>query len=148
MRIQKNSQYLKRRFGRRICPFNKDLELPLEFRGPKDSMTYTSSFEEQYELIAAAVDEIAERVRVLGGKNRATLKEFINSSQIEEDVGSFPDVDSMLGNLLSDHETIVKTLRKNIKKCQDLDDEGTANFLKDKMEQHEKIAWMLRSFIV
>jgi starvation-inducible DNA-binding protein len=105
-------------------------------------------FEEQYELISASVDELAERVRAVGGKTRATLKEFINSSEIKEDVGSFPDADTMLGNLLSDHETIIKTLRKNIKECQDLEDEGTANFLTDKMEEHEKMAWMLRSFIV
>jgi starvation-inducible DNA-binding protein len=105
-------------------------------------------FEEQYELIDASIDEIAERVRTLGSKTRATLKEFINSSQIQEDIGSFPNADTMLSNLLSDHETIIKTLRKNIKECQELNDEGTANFLTDKMEQHEKMAWMLRSFIV
>lgn len=105
-------------------------------------------FEEQYELISASIDEIAERVRAVGGKTRATLKEFINSSQIGEDVGSYPDADTMLGNLLSDHETIIKTLRKNIKECQDLNDEATANFLTEKMEEHEKMAWMLRSFIV
>jgi starvation-inducible DNA-binding protein len=105
-------------------------------------------FEEQYELISAAVDEIAERVRAVGGKSRATLKEFMNSTQIKEDVGSFPDADNMLQNLLSDHETIIKTLRKNINECQELDDEGTANFLTDKMEEHEKMAWMLRSFII
>jgi starvation-inducible DNA-binding protein len=105
-------------------------------------------FEEQYELLATAVDEIAERVRAVGGKSRATLKEFISSSQIKEDVGSFPDADTMLGNLLSDHEVIIKTLRKNINECQELDDEGTANFLTDKMEEHEKMAWMLRSFII
>jgi starvation-inducible DNA-binding protein len=104
-------------------------------------------FEEQYELLATAVDEIAERVRAVGGKSRATLKEFLSSSQIKEDVGSFPDADTMLGNLLSDHEVIIKTLRKNINECQDLNDEGTANFLTDKMEEHEKMAWMLRSFI-
>jgi starvation-inducible DNA-binding protein len=105
-------------------------------------------FEEQYELLATAVDEIAERVRAVGGKSRATLKEFTSSSQIKEDVGSFPDADTMLGNLLSDHEVIIKTLRKNINECQDLNDEGTANFLTDKMEEHEKMAWMLRSFII
>lgn len=105
-------------------------------------------FKEQYELLATAVDEIAERVRAVGGKSRATLKEFISSSQIKEDVGSFPDADTMLGNLLSDHEAIIKTLRKNINECQDLNDEGTANFLTDKMEEHEKMAWMLRSFII
>jgi len=104
-------------------------------------------FEEQYEVLSAAVDEIAERVRAVGGRTRATLKEFINSSQIREDVGSYPNADTMLGNLLSDHETIIKTLRKNINECQELNDEGTANFLTDKMEAHEKMAWMLRSFL-
>jgi starvation-inducible DNA-binding protein len=103
--------------------------------------------DEQYQQLSAAVDEIAERVRAVGGRTRATLKEFINSSQIREDVGSYPNADTMLGNLLSDHETIIKTLRKNINECQDLNDEGTANFLTDKMEEHEKMAWMLRSFI-
>ena len=87
------------------------------------------------------------RVRALGSKTRATLKEFINSSQIQ-DLGAFPNADTMLSNLLTDHETIIKTLRKNIKECQELNDEGTANFLTDKMEQHEKMAWMLRSFMV
>jgi len=104
-------------------------------------------FEEQYELLSAAVDEIAERVRAVGGRTRATLKEFINSSQIREDIGSYPNAETMLGNLLSDHETIIKTLRKNINECQELNDEGTANFLTDKMEAHEKMAWMLRSFL-
>ena len=105
-------------------------------------------FEEQYELISASIDEIAERVRAVGGRTRATLKEFINSSQIAEDVGTYPEADTMLANLLSDHETIIKTLRKNVKECQDLNDEATANFLTEKMEEHEKMAWMLRSFIV
>lgn len=104
-------------------------------------------FEEQYELISAPVDEVAERVRAVGGRTRATLKEFINSSQIREEVASYPDADTMLGNLLSDPEAIIKALRKNVKECQDLNDEGTANFLTEKMEEHEKIAWMLRSFI-
>ena len=75
-------------------------------------------FEAQYELISASVDELAERVRAVRGKTRATLKEFINSSEIKEDIGSFPDADTMLGNLLSDHETIIKTLRRNSKECQ------------------------------
>jgi len=70
-------------------------------------------FEEQYELLSASVDELAERVRAVGGKTRATLKEFINSSEIKEDIGSFPDADTMLGNLLSHHETIIKTQKKN-----------------------------------
>jgi starvation-inducible DNA-binding protein len=103
--------------------------------------------DEQYELLSVAVDDVAERARSLGGKTKATLKEFIESSQIREDPGAYPDGDSMLGNLLKDHETIIKTLRKHIEECQELKDEGTANFLTDKMEEHEKMAWMLRSYL-
>jgi starvation-inducible DNA-binding protein len=103
--------------------------------------------DEQYEQISVAVDDIAERVRALGEKTKATLNEFISSTQIREDPGSYPDADSMLRNLLVDHETIIKTLRKHIEECQQLKDEGTANFLTDKMEEHEKMGWMLRSFL-
>ena len=104
-------------------------------------------FDEQYQQLSTAVDEIADRVRAVGGNTTATLKEFISSSQIRKDIGSYPNADTMLGNLLSDHETIIKTLRKNINECQELNDEGTANFLTDKMEEHEKMAWMLSSFV-
>ena len=104
-------------------------------------------FDEQYEQLSETVDDIAERVRAMGGKTKATLNEFMSSSQIREDPGSYPDADSMLKNLLIDHESIIKTLRKHIEECQQLKDEGTANFLTDKMEEHEKMAWMLRSFL-
>jgi starvation-inducible DNA-binding protein len=103
--------------------------------------------DEQYVLLSEAVDEVAERVRAMGGMTRATLKEFISSTQIEEDPGLSPDGDTMLRNLLTAHESIIKTLRKHIEECQNLSDEGTANFLTDKMEHHEKMAWMLRSFL-
>ncbi len=91
-------------------------------------------------MLSVAVDDIAERAMALGGMTKATLKEFVESSQIQEDRGSYPDGYSMLENLLKDHETVIKTLRKNIEECQELKDEGTANFLIDKMEQHEKMA--------
>ena len=104
--------------------------------------------DEQYQLLNTAVDEVAERVRQMGGMTKATLKEFLASTQIEEDPGTNPNADTMLRNLLTGHEAVIKSLRKNIEECQQLEDEGTANFLTDKMEEHEKMAWMLRSFLV
>jgi starvation-inducible DNA-binding protein len=104
--------------------------------------------DEQYQLLNEAVDEIAERVRQMGGLTKATLKEFLAATQIEEDPGTYPKADTMLRNLLIGHESVIKSLRKNIDECQQLEDEGTANFLTDKMEEHEKMAWMLRSFLV
>jgi starvation-inducible DNA-binding protein len=104
--------------------------------------------DEQYQLLNTAVDEVAERVRQMGGMTKATLKEFLASTQIREDPGTNPNADTMLRNLLTGHEAVIKSLRNNIEECQQLEDEGTANFLTDKMEEHEKMAWMLRSFLV
>ncbi len=54
----------------------------------------------------------------------------------------------MIQNLLDDHETIIRILRKNINKVSTkLKDQGTADFLTGVIEPHEKIAWMLRSYV-
>ena len=83
----------------------------------------------------------------MGGR-KATLNEFAKIiPNWLEDPQIYPDADSMLKNLLIDHEAIIKTLRKHVDECQQLKDEGTANFLTDKMEEHEKMAWMIQSFL-
>ena len=53
----------------------------------------------------------------------------------------------MLENLLNDHETIIRQLRKDLETCEQLGDAGTTDFLTGIMEEHEKMAWMLRSFL-
>ena len=54
----------------------------------------------------------------------------------------------MVSRLVQDHEQIIRNLRKDVDKCGDeYHDEGTADFLTGLMEQHEEMAWMLRSFI-
>lgn len=105
-------------------------------------------FEEQYEELDEMVDGIAERVRQLGAKSLGTLDEFVRHSSINEDPGQHPDAQTMISNLLSDHETIIQTLRKNVEECEDkYDDMVTSNFLQDKVEKHEKMAWMLRAHL-
>ncbi len=51
----------------------------------------------------------------------------------------------MIANLLADHETVIRSLRKGIEVCDDVDDDGTEDFLTQLMEKHEKTAWMLRA---
>jgi len=53
----------------------------------------------------------------------------------------------MIKNLLIDHETIIKLIRTDIEKTVEFNDSGTNNFLCDLIEKHEKMAWMLRSYI-
>jgi starvation-inducible DNA-binding protein len=103
-------------------------------------------FESQYEQIDSDIDEIAERIRSLGEKTPATLAEFVKNATIKEHP-DFPSADKMVSNLVSDHESVIRTLRKTVSTCEQNNDAGTADFLTGLIEKHEKNAWMLRSVL-
>ena len=104
-------------------------------------------FAEQYEAIDDFVDDVAERARTLGGHSVATLAEFVEAARLKEHPGQYPSADDMLENLLSDHETIIRQLRADADAAASkFHDMGTNDFLTGLMEEHEKMAWMLRSF--
>ena len=104
-------------------------------------------FESQYEEIDAIIDEVAERSRSLGGKSMATLAEFLGNTRLKEQSDTYPEAKTMLRNLLDDHESVIQSLRKDLETCTQLGDAGTSDFLTGLMEQHEKMAWMLRAFL-
>lgn len=104
-------------------------------------------FEGQYDQTANDIDEIAERIRALGGKVAATITEFLQHTRLEEHPGEYPDSKSMVKNLVADHETIIQNLRNDIKTCEQHNDVGTEDFLTGMLEKHEKTAWMLRSIL-
>ncbi len=102
----------------------------------------------QYGELNEIVDEVAERARTLGGMAMGTMGEYAKQSRLKEHPGQHPGAKNMLSNLLSDHESIIRTLRADQAICQDTHgDAGTCDFLVGLMEQHEKMAWMLRSFL-
>ena len=104
-------------------------------------------FAEQYEAIDDCVDGGAERARTLGGHLVATLGEFVEAARLKEHPGQYPGADDMLENLLADHEAIIRQLRADADAVGDkFHDMGTNDFLTGLMEEHEKMAWMLRSF--
>lgn len=95
-----------------------------------------------------AIDEIAERISKLGGKTIGTMKEFLELSHLKESPGKYPNRKEMIRELLDDHETIIKQLRKDVDECADkLEDAGTADFLTGLMEDHETNAWKLRRYL-
>lgn len=105
-------------------------------------------FEGQYDQLTETVDDIAERARQLGKPSVATLQEFGKAARLKEHPGVYPPADQMLSNLLADHETIIKILRSDLAaSAEKYGDMGTSDFLTGLMEQHEKMAWMLRSFL-
>ena len=105
-------------------------------------------FESQYEALDETIDEAAERARALGEEAFGTLAEFQEHTCLEEKPGKNPDADGMLEDLLEDHETVINNLRRDLQACAEKwNDMGTSDFLTGLMEKHEKMAWMLRSFL-
>ncbi|MGC1309198.1 MAG: Dps family protein [Phormidesmis sp.] len=104
-------------------------------------------WQQQYEDISMNIDSIAERIRQLGGYPIGTAKGFLESATIREHAGDLPNADEMVQRLVNDHEQIIRNFREHIDQCGDFHDEGTADFLTGLMEQHEEMAWMLRSFL-
>lgn len=105
-------------------------------------------FESQYEELDDFVDDVAERMRQLGGRSPATLAEFSKAARLKERPGQRLPARGMLTALLADHEAVIKTLRADLATAMDrLGDAGTSDFLTGLMEKHEKMAWMLRAFV-
>ena len=101
-------------------------------------------FEEHYQELATAVDDIAERIRTLDVAAPGTYKALAELSSIEE-VEGVPSSDNMVDFLTRGHEQVVKTARNVLKIAQDASDESTASLVSDRMRIHEKTAWMLRA---
>ena len=105
-------------------------------------------FEAQYDQLEETIDEVAERIRALGGAAPGSMKEFLKLARLGEASGAFIGADRMLAGLLDDHEALIRTLREDLVTANDIHgDAGTADFLTGLMEAHEKMAWMLRSFL-
>lgn len=104
-------------------------------------------FEGQYTELATAVDEIAERIRALGETAPGTYSAFAKLSQIEEEEG-VPPAKEMIEQLVRGHETVAKTARSVFPLADKGGDEPTADLLTQRLQIHEKTAWMLRSLLV
>lgn len=108
--------------------------------------TFHELFEEQYNAIMLIADEVAERVRMLGGYAIGTLSEFLGATTLDESPNTYPLAETMVRRLAQAHEHIIQNLRDDIDACADeFGDEGTADLLTGIMRQHEEMAWMLRS---
>ncbi len=103
-------------------------------------------FETQYTELALAVDLIAERIRALGVPAPATYREFSALTSISEDTDR-PDAVEMIRRLVKDQETVVRTARSIFPSAESVHDEPTADLLTQRMQVHEKTAWMLRSLL-
>jgi len=103
-------------------------------------------FEEQYKEQAEAIDEIAERIRALGEFAPGSFASFSRVTSIKEENG-IPNAQDMIQNLLTGNESVVTTAREIIALTDSCEDDVTADLMVERMQVHEKNAWMLRSML-
>lgn len=108
--------------------------------------TLHAMFMTQYTELWNAVDPIAERIRALGFPAPGTYSQFGALSSIEE-VQGVPSADRMVRILVKGHEAVAKTARSIYPTAEDADDQPTADLLTQRLDIHEKTAWMLRSIL-
>jgi starvation-inducible DNA-binding protein len=103
-------------------------------------------FETHYIELADAVDVIAERIRSIGFPAPGTYRKFVELSSIKEEE-NVPAAKDMIRLLVEGHEAVVRTARSIFPVVEQAHDEATADLLTQRIQLHEKTAWMLRSLL-
>jgi starvation-inducible DNA-binding protein len=99
-------------------------------------------FEEQYTELFAAVDEIAERIRILGHLAPGSFADFAKLASIPE-AKSGVDGSGMVADLLASHQTVLDRVHACAHIADEQDDEGTEDLMTQRIEAHQKAVWML-----
>ena len=103
-------------------------------------------FEEQYNELFTAVDEIAERIRSLGSQAPGSFAEFSQLSKVKDNE-AVKDANDMVRSLIDAHETVIRTARELFPKAEEANDQVSLDILTQRLDVHEKTAWMLRSLL-
>jgi DNA-binding ferritin-like protein (oxidative damage protectant) len=110
-------------------------------------MEFHKLYETQYNMLAESIDEIAERIRTIGHFAEGRLKEIVKLATLDEPEAPTGQ-EQQIQNLEADHETMIMKLRKLIKDFDEkYKDIGSSDFVTGLLRQHEKMAWMLRSYL-
>jgi starvation-inducible DNA-binding protein len=103
-------------------------------------------FETQYNELALAVDAIAERIRALGHPAPGSYAAYAKLSSIKEETG-VPKAEEMIRQLVDGQEAVARTARAVFPAAEKAGDEPTADLLTQRLQIHEKTAWMLRALL-
>jgi starvation-inducible DNA-binding protein len=105
-------------------------------------------FESQYEQLDEVMDSVAERIRQLGHFAPATLQSFLSLTHLTEKLGEKNTSLGFIKELVMDHEAVIVFIRENINKfAGEYGDAGSSDFITGLIEEHEKMAWMLRAHL-
>lgn len=104
--------------------------------------------DDQYQQLQTIIDSVAERVRKVGHFAIGSMKEFLSEASLKEHAATTSVAESMLAELVSDHDALIRKTRTLIDDFdKKFDDKGSSDFITGIMKEHEKMAWMLRSSV-
>lgn len=104
--------------------------------------------DDQYNQLQTIIDSVAERVRKVGHFAIGSMKEFLSETSLKEHASTSPVAESMLAELVSDHDALIRKTRTLIDDFdKKYDDKGSSDFITGVMKEHEKMAWMLRASV-
>jgi starvation-inducible DNA-binding protein len=101
----------------------------------------------QYRELDERSDQVAQRIRALGGLAPGTLAEFLQHTRLREEPGRQPPAKEMDALLLADHEAVVRHLRADLAACDRIQDRGSSALLTEWLDRHERLAGTLRAFL-
>ncbi len=125
--------------------FTKTLNYHWNVTGPRFHSLH-EFFEEQYKELLTIMDDVAERVRILGESPVSTLREMRSDNTIIETPGKFMSADKMINDLLAGHVEIQRQIQ-NAVELKEID-VGTEDFLIGLLQTHQKFSWMLKSHLM
>lgn len=144
---QASAEILQRSLADTVVLYIKTKKYHWNVIGPQFNELH-AFFQTLYEMLDKSQDRLAERVRALGLRSIGTLREFLDTCRLKESPGDSPSPRQMISSLLEDNEAVCRTLRQDIESCsEEHHDEPTANMLTEILEEHERAAWMLRSYL-
>lgn len=142
-----SSGVLNRILADEVVLYTKTRNYHWNVTGPEFSELHRF-FDEQYNQLNAIVDEVAERVRSVGGRPVGSLAAFLKLSRLKEGPDEPLATAHMIRDLVHGHEVLIDHLRADLVEVLDRHhDVGTNNFLTDLLERHEKMAWLLRAHL-
>ena len=143
---KKSHEILREVLASTFILYTKTLNFHWHVVGPQFQSLH-ALFQDQYDELFSAVDEIAERIRAIGHITPASCKEMLEHSIISESEANL-SADQMLGALAEDHFSLSQLIRKKISEAEKNNDYGTADLLTSRLKSHEKTAWMLQSHLL
>lgn len=112
----------------------------------KDFVQLHDFFGNLYQSIFGSIDDVAEHIRALGEFAPGSFKRFQELSQIQDEL-AIPDAEDMISKLLKDNQKVIDVLNTAFKSANEQNKQGLANFISERIDAHEKHAWMLSSII-